>query len=204
MSDTLYMQVDKNVEVHHPHVYLQDVVKLSCSNAKVLNRLRVMPVADLDPDQPGRYVMTVMDLIEEIQKKEENLDISPVGESDFIITYEKEKHMHKLWNWLKALFLCLVSFFGTGFAIMSFNNDVNVTNLFEQLYEQVTGTASSGFTVLEITYSIGIGLGVLFFFNHFGRLKLTNDPTPMQVKMRLYEDDVNTTITEDVSRKGKK
>ena len=49
MSDTLYIQTEQNVEVHHPHVYLQDIAKLSCSNAKILNRLRVMPVANLDP-----------------------------------------------------------------------------------------------------------------------------------------------------------
>ena len=26
MSDTLYIQTDENMEVHHPHVYLQDIV----------------------------------------------------------------------------------------------------------------------------------------------------------------------------------
>ena len=74
-------------------------------------------------------------------------------------------------------------------------------HFFEQIYTQVTGQAATGFTVLEISYSVGIGLGVLFFFNHFGRMKLTDDPTPMQVQMRLYEDDVNNTIIEDASRK---
>ncbi len=39
MSDTLYIQTNENMEVHHPHVYLQDIVKLSCSNSKILNRL---------------------------------------------------------------------------------------------------------------------------------------------------------------------
>lgn len=203
MSDTLYMQVDKNVQVHHPHVYLQEVVKLSCTNTKVLNRLRVMPVANLEPDKKGRYVMSVMDLIEEIQKREPDLDISPIGETDFILTYEKEQPIHKVWDYTKAVLLCLISFFGTSFGIMTYNNDVNVKDLFSQLYEQVTGTVSSGFTVLEITYSIGIGLGAIFFFNHFGKMKLTNDPTPMQVKMRLYEDDVNTTLTERAAREEK-
>ena len=84
---------------------------------------------------------------------------------------------------------------------MTFNNDVDIPSLFEQLYTQVTGQPTTGNTTLEISYSIGIGLGVLFFFNHFGRIKLTDDPTPMQVQMRLYEDDVNTTIIEDNSRK---
>ena len=29
MSDTLYIQTEQIVEVHHPHVYLQDIAKLS-------------------------------------------------------------------------------------------------------------------------------------------------------------------------------
>ena len=83
---------------------------------------------------------------------------------------------------------------------MAFNNDIGIKNLFGQLYGMFTGRVSDGFTLLEISYSIGIGLGILFFFNHFGRMKLTDDPTPMQVQMRLYEDDINTTIIEDISR----
>ena len=38
MSDILYIQTEKNVEVHSPEVYVQDVASLSCSNGKVLNR----------------------------------------------------------------------------------------------------------------------------------------------------------------------
>ena len=200
MSDTLYIQTDKNVEVHHPHVYLQDIVKLSCSNSKVLNHLRVLPVANLNPDKPGRYVISVMDLINNIQQKEPELDISHIGEPTFIITYEKEGSVNIVIRWCKVIFVCLATFFGAAFSIMTFNNDVDVPALFTQIYTQVTGQATTGFTVLEISYSIGIGLGVLFFFNHFGKMKITDDPTPMQVQMRLYEDDVNTTIIEDDSR----
>ena len=46
MSDTLYIQTDMNILIKHPHVYLQDIASLSCSNSKVLNRLRVLPVAN--------------------------------------------------------------------------------------------------------------------------------------------------------------
>ena len=200
MSDTLYIQTEQNVEVHHPHVYLQDIAKLSCSNSKILNRLRVMPVANLDPDKPGRYVICAMDLIKDIQQKEPDLDITNIGEPTFIITYQKEGSVNVVLRWCKVIFVCLATFFGAGFSIMTFNNDVDVPALFEQIYTQVTGQATDGFAVLEASYSIGIGFGVLFFFNHFGKMKLTDDPTPMQVQMRLYEDDVNTTIMEDDSR----
>ena len=200
MSDTLYIQIDQNVEVHHPHIYLQDIVRLSCSNTKLLNRLRVMPVTNLDPDKPGRYVLSSMDLIKDIQQKEPEVDITTIGESTFIITYQKEGSVNIILRWCKVIFVCLATFFGAGFSIMTFNNDVDVPALFGQIYTQVTGQEANGFSVLEISYSIGIGLGVLFFFNHFGRMKLTDDPTPMQVQMRLYEDDVNTTVIEEASR----
>ena len=86
MSDTLYLQLDQNIQINHPHIYLQDIAKLSCSNSKILNRLRVMPVINLDPDKPGRYVMSVMDLISEIKKKEPDLEINNIGEADFLKT----------------------------------------------------------------------------------------------------------------------
>ena len=44
MNDTLYLQLDQNIEVTTPHVYLQDIAALSMSDPKILNRLRVMPV----------------------------------------------------------------------------------------------------------------------------------------------------------------
>ena len=61
MSDTLYLQLDQNIEVTNPHVYLQDIAALSMSDPKILNRLRVMPVIVLDAKKPGRYVMSVSD-----------------------------------------------------------------------------------------------------------------------------------------------
>ena len=163
-----------------------------------------MPVANLAPDKPGRYVMSVMDLITEIQKKEPDLDINTIGESSFIITFKNSPGPGIIWQWCKIIFVGLAAFFGAGFSIMTFNNDVDVGALFSQIYTQVTGQPSGHFTILEITYSVGIGLGVIFFFNHFGHMKITNDPTPMQIQMRLYEDDVNKTIIEDIDRCKKK
>ena len=200
MSDTLYIQTDMNMEVDHPQVFLQDEAKLSGSNDKIVNQCRVLPVMNLNPKQPGRYVASVIDIIRDIQQKYPSLEVTHIGEPSFVITYETEKHAYPLFEWIKTGFVCLVSFFGTAFSIMTFNTDVDISKLFSQIYEQMTGKTAPGFSILEITYSLGIGLGALFFFNHFSRKKLTQDPTPMQVQMRMYEDDVNSTIIEDIGR----
>ena len=104
---------------------------------------------------------------------------------------------------MKVALIGLVVFAGAAFSIMSFNNDISITKMFRQIYQLVTGEESSGFTVLEISYSIGISIGILAFFNHFGKRRFSVDPTPMEVEMRLYENDIQTTLIETYSRKGK-
>lgn len=87
---------------------------------------------------------------------------------------------------------------------MAFNNDVDVSRLFNQIYEWMTGQQSSGYTMLEICYSIGIALGILIFFNIFGKKRFSVDPTPMEVEMRLYENDIQTTLLRIIPERGKK
>ena len=84
---------------------------------------------------------------------------------------------------------------------MTFNNDVGIPEVFAQVYRLVMGEESNGFTILEIMYSIGIAVGILVFYNHFGGKRITKDPTPIEVQMRLYEDDVNSTLIEGCNRK---
>ena len=196
MSEILYIQTEKNVEVSQPEVYLQDVAKLACGDARVLNRNKVRRIFTIPDEKPGRYVVSAADLIHAVAKEEPNVDVTHVGEADFIVTYEGKKQ-GKMWiSWLKTAMVCAVTFFGGAFSIMTFNNDVDLPKLFGQVYKQVTGSTSDGFTILELMYSIGVGLGILIFFNHFAGRKLTHDPTPMEVEMRAYEDEVDTALIE--------
>ena len=40
------------------------------------------------------------------------------------------------------------------------------------------------------------------FFNHIGGRRITKDPTPIEVEMRIYEKDVNTSLIETSDREG--
>ena len=55
--------------------------------------------------------------------------------------------------------------------------------------------------VLEVTYSVGLAVGVILFFNHFCKWKLNTDPTPLEVEMRLYEDNISKTLIQNDGRK---
>lgn len=202
-NDTLYLKIDQNVQVHDDCVFLKDIAQLECSNKAIENKIKTLKLDNPTGNKPGRHVMSVMEIITQIHAVYPSLEVNNIGESDFIITYEKAKQPRQAFSWLKTIFVCFMSFFGAGFSIMTFNNDVSITKLFAQLYEQFTGTVSDGFTILEISYSIGLGLGIIIFFNHFAGKKLTADPTPMEVQMRTYEDDINKALIESSNREPK-
>ena len=103
---------------------------------------------------------------------------------------------------LKILIVALVCFFGASFTIMAFHNDIGIVDVFGKYYELVTGKESSGFTVLEVSYSIGLAAGIILFFNHIGGRRITKDPTPIEVEMASYEEDVEKALIKNADREG--
>ena len=203
MSAILYIQTEKNVEVHSPQVCLGDVAKLACSDQKILDRNLVRRVMNIPDQAQGRYVVSAVDIVRAVAREEKNLDVTHIGEANVIVTYKKPAKAGRWKEYIKTVFVCILSFFGAAFSIMTFNNDVDIQTLFPRLYFQLTGIVPEGWTLLEFCYSLGIGIGVIFFFNHFGHGKITRDPSPIEVQMRTYEEDVDKTLIADKNRKEK-
>ena len=71
------------------------------------------------------------------------------------------------------------------------------------LFRSVMGVPSANYSILELSYSIGLALGIIIFFNHIGGRRITKDPTPIEVEMRNYEREVNDALVETADREGK-
>lgn len=198
--DTLYLKIDQNVEVHEMDVTLGDIGKMTCTDDTVVNRLNTIRLVKVKDPNFAKYTVSVLAVIEKIHEVYPNLEVNNIGEPEFVLTYKKLKKQGVL-NFLKVALVCLIAFFGSAFTIMTFNNDVGVTDLFDNIYERIMDKKASGITSLEVSYCIGLAVGIIVFFNHFFGRKLTADPTPLEVEMRLYEDDVNTMLLETNTRK---
>lgn len=199
-SETLYLKIEQNQSVSHTDVTLGDIAKLECTDSAITSRLKTMKVLKFRDKKQTRYIVSVLKLIELIHKEYPELEINNLGEADFIIEYQQNGEGKKKMEWLKITLVCLITFFGSAFSIMTFNNDVSVTEVFKQIYFWLTGIESDGFTVIEFMYSIGLAIGIIVFYNHVGPMKITRDPTPIEVQMRMYEKDVNSALIESTSR----
>ncbi len=209
-DETVYIKIDQNVLVFDRHITIGDIAAVTSSNETMVRKIRQKKFYSFSPPPASkknvkvqREIFSVLKVVELIHEEFPNAEIQNEGESDFILEYRREPEPAGWVDFLKTAALCLVVFFGGAFTIMSFNNDIGITELFGKFYEQVTGAEQSGVTELEVMYCIGLALGILVFFNHFGKHKITPDPTPIQVQLRKYEQDVDTTFIQNAGRGGK-
>lgn len=207
-SETVYLKVSQITEVYEPDVYIKDIAEVHCQNKAIETKVKALKVtAFKEPKNKKRHVATyigsVMDLLHQVEAQDNNIDINNIGEADFIVKYRPDAGGSRWFQWLKTAVVIAVAFCGAAFAIMTFNNDASVNEVFGKLYFLVIGTESNGKTVLELSYSIGLALGILVFFNHFAGWRLTVDPTPIEVEMRLYEENLDKALIKNHSRKEK-
>lgn len=205
MSDTLYIKLEQSAEITGKDVTINDVAKLECKNKTVVNKLK--PVKLLSDDSGGkkRYIVSIMKIFEIVDDTFQNVDVQSVGETDCVVEFKKPETGSKMYlEILKVVVICVILFFGTGFSIMSFNNDVSVDGMFEKICKLATGDKETGKMIMEICYSIGLAVGILVFYNHFGAKKLSKDPTPIEVEMRKYELDINETLIDGHNRQDGK
>lgn len=198
---TIYIKGDQNVEVQKTDVTLGDLVTMECTDSHVAAKLKSLKMIKIAENKQHRYVVSILKLIEKMHEVYPGLTVQNLGPADIIVTYEPVQKKSQFLDWGKTILVVLITFFGSAYSIMAFNNDVDTPKLFGQIYKQIMGVEKNGFTVMELTYSIGVIIGILVFFNHFGKKKFTVDPTPMEVEMRLYENDIQTTLIENYARK---
>lgn len=202
MKKILYIKIEQSIEVKKTDVTIADVAKLECSEESIVNRLKTEKLLKLKDKNRSRRIVSVMFVIEKIHDIYPELEVVNLGELDFIVSYHPKKQAAVLEK-LKIAFVSITAFFGSMFSMMTFNEDVSTRDNFEKLYTWVMGKEPTGITILEITYSIGVSVGIIVFFNHLGKKYLTDEPSPVEVEMVDYEKQINQALINQVGRRGK-
>lgn len=199
----VYLKCERNTEVKSPDVFLSDLGTIRCRDAVVSAKLKAIKVHHFTNEGVKRCVISTLKLVELMEKECQDISVQIVGEPDVLVEWVNVRK-HKGWQqWLRAVLVCLVSFFGTAFTIMAYHNDVGINEVFTLLYTMVMNREPQGLNTLEVSYSIGLAAGIILFFNHVGGRRMTKDPTPIEVSIRKYEEDVDKALIAQAGREGK-
>ncbi len=197
MNKTVYLKYSSHSKVNRGKVILKDIAEIYCAEKSLKNKVSNVSVIRLQTEGE-RKVLSVLYVMEQIEKEMPGITVENIGEIDMIVEWEKPEKGEAA----KIIAVSLIAFFGTAFTIMAFHNDIGIRSVFEEIYYITSGTAPEKLGVLEISYCLGLFLGITVFFNHIGKKKLNGDPTPVAVAMHNYEKDVNQAIVENAERRN--
>ena len=198
----IYIKPAEKVQlVGKREVLLRDVAEvfLSGQTAGEAERLVVFRIPE---ERKKTYLLSVVDLIQVLHRKYPNATVSNVGETDILIEYlPQAEGRNLLWVWTKVAFVSLVRFGGASTTIMCFHSDTQLPLIFENMYYLFFEESKEVPKLLSIPYSIGLGLGIIVFFNHFSKITLTQDPTPIEIEMTTYEQETNASVIDHLNRR---
>lgn len=201
---TVYIKPELSCLVSHKKITVADVCQVYAAEEKVAKQVRQVPLFQISKSQEKNKIsVSSLYVIRHIMDDVSEVTVINLGEPDFLVEYLPPGPKKKWMDYLKAVVVGLIVFCGSAFTIMTFNEDASLPVIFARIYESVSGNPE-GNGWLEVSYSLGLPLGIILFFNHFASAKLSNDPTPLQIQMRQYEQQEDTTIIENAARKGER
>jgi len=197
----IYIKPAKKASVRgKTSVTVGDVCEFSAPKENV-ERLRGLELLRLDGAEDKAYVVTILDLINAIQRAFPSCTVVNVGEMEVLVeSAPKPKKPNAFWNWTKVMFIAVILFVGSSTAIMSFHSDSQMPQVFQNYHKIFFGVEEETPIIIELPYSIGLAVGIVVFFNHFAGKKMTKDPTPIEVEMTTYESSVTDTKLEVLAK----
>ncbi|CAH0345610.1 stage V sporulation protein AA [Bacillus sp. CECT 9360] len=188
MENLVYVRMRHRVQARQDQVVkIRDIAKI-LGPTGIVKELEEKDVLKVTDEDKNIVIVDLIQLIKEIREFDEDVEIQAVGPAQTIIEiiYEKKKV-----SWPLFISVWLLLFIGAAITIMNFHVDVSMQTVHQNLFKIITGREDSKPLLIQIPYSFGLGLGMILFFNHFFRKRFNEEPSPLEVEMFNYQQDLD-------------
>ncbi|WLR56475.1 stage V sporulation protein AA [Mesobacillus subterraneus] len=187
MEKTIYIRMRNRVQVKpEESLLLEDIAQIIASE-DIYDELAALKVLKVTP-KDHIHIVDVMKVIEYITGIYRDHEVQAVGPPQTIIEVIYKKKGMSIPFFILVWFLL---FFGAALTIMNFHEDVSMQTVHERLYYIMTGEKVEKPLLFQIPYSIGIGVGMVVFFNHVFKKRLNEEPSPLEVEMFNYQQSLD-------------
>lgn len=154
-------------------------------------RLNALPIHHVRKKDGEYIVIELFILLVILRKLVPEYHVEWVGPEETIVEVKQAKRQPSI---LFLFLVWLVLLIGTAMTIMNFHYDVSMPEVHEKLHYLLTGEKNSRPYWIQIPYSLGLGIGMILFLNHWFKKRINEEPSPLELEMYKYEEDINQYI----------
>lgn len=199
MNSILYLRMKKKTSAEAGQlIKIKDVCDLMSEEEDVLP-LQELFITRATPARGNFLVIDAIDVYRLISNHNPSLDVRHIGPTQTIV--EVRTGNARLPKWFFISFVWLILFIGSGLTIMNFHTDVSMKEVHQRIYYLITGKQEEKPLILQIPYSLGIGAGMILFFNHLFKKKFSEEPSPMDLEVFLYQETIDQYVIDHERKK---
>lgn len=188
LAEVIYLRMKKTVELNTlKQLLLKDIAFISAANIQKY-KLENTPIYRLTKKDKNIVIIDSFLIIDHLINEYEGLEIQVSGPEQTIVRINPRKKPLNIWI---ASFVWLLLFIGTAMTIMNFHYDVSMQEVQQHLHFLLTGEENEYPLWIQIPYSFGLGIGTLLFFNHWFNRRFNEEPSPLEVEIYNYQQDLN-------------
>lgn len=188
MGEIIYVRMHHRISVENKkQIVLGDVAKL-IGPSHLVEKLKPLHTYEITKSDNNIVIIDLIMIIEKMVHAMKGIEIQAIGPMQTII--EIKPKAKKVNNFL-FIGVWLLLFVGAAMTIMNYHEDVSMRAVHHRIYQLVTGEDVEKPLLLQIPYSIGLGVGMILFFNHFFKKRFNEEPSPLEVEMFNYQQDLD-------------
>ncbi|WP_082233939.1 stage V sporulation protein AA [Halobacillus massiliensis] len=147
-----------------------------------------MPIHRVTAEDRNVIVVDSLTIIEQVISRYPDHQLEIIGPNYCVVHLEKNRKKPTL---LIVSGIWLLLFIGAAMAIMNFHYDVSMELVQQKLHFMLTGEEVKHPLWIQVPYSIGLGLGMILFFNHWFHKRFNDEPNPMEIEVFKYQEDLD-------------
>ncbi|WP_100331467.1 stage V sporulation protein AA [Bacillus xiapuensis] len=188
METSIYIRLRHRIHLHmNTNVKLKDIAQVIAPES-LLPALLYVEIYQIRPEDKQIIIIEAMAIVEKLLQQWPEADIQLIGPAQTIIDTAPPA---KKSSFPLFIFVWWLLFIGAALTIMNFHEDVSMQAVHIKLYELVTGEQTEQPLVFQIPYSIGLGAGMILFFNHLFKKRFNEEPSPLEIEMFKYQQEIN-------------
>ncbi len=187
-EEKVYIRLKKKIAVEKEHLITLKDIAFVTGNIDYLKELETLKIYQITEKDNNVSVIDGFQLLDTLVEAYPFLTVELLGANQVIVEIKKND---KKANFFLILIIWLLLCIGSAMAIMNFHYDVSMEEVHQGLYFLLTGEQKEKPLWIQIPYSIGLGLGMILFFNHIFKKRFNEEPSPLEVEMFNYQQDLD-------------